>query len=976
MGFQNLKSFLQNKFNQARDGLIALDKRAICVYGLLALIVFIAASVRILRSKKGLPYVHYYDEPRIAGTALHMLKTGDYNPHYFIYGSLTMYLNLAVDVVHYFYLMGQPEGATPFLGSLEDIKTYHDTGWDWTISHPSFYLWNRWLMAAMGTASVVITYFLAREVGGHWAGILAAVLLAGLGLHIHHSASVLPNVPFSFFVLGVVLLSVLFLKGEKPVYLLGALGACGLATATKYNAALSIVVPLLALLYSAFSRSSGYRWWLWVALPLVPALAFFIGAPYAFLDLPTFLNHTGFVLRHYRIRGHENLTVEPGMTHLFLQGRAIVEDMGLWASILSVLGLAFLVSRRLGWVLVIFPAVYLTFMSRTRILYTTNLVVIQPFAAVAFGCGAVLLYKFSIRIASEKKVLRRVLVIALVLVMGGFSAQWLASVIGENWRYGTTPETRTQAIYKVNSLIESIGSQQIKVGIAEELRLHDADLMKLTAPYTISPYLDLICNSHDYDIIIGPIRCTSHDGKGKEKAQLLNRLLYEAVPENISVKETIDSNKALSLDVLSVDPGVLILTPPEAPAAQPAACGHKIPFDRMLLSREGLVEKDVLQLHEGGTVTTPAFHAIPGLYLFSWQARGSVAGGGHSQLKAILLEYAEDGKATPREEEIMELTSERASYALQFELPDSADVALKLEVTDECHLPGPGEDRNVFLESVRLTRTSDGIPFELMLISPGFVVENEVLAMRQEGAVTTPAFRTSPGSYLFRWRARGSMAGGEYSKLKATLLEYTEGGRTIPREEEIMELTSETESYALRFEMADSAAVALRLEFINDRHLPELGEDRNVFLESIGLERMSDSIPFESMLMNREFPVEHGSLGMYWAGAITTPAFHTSPGSYLFRWRARGSVAGGEHSKLKATLLEYKYMWYWYGEVIPRAEEVLELTSEVESYELRFEIADETDVALRLEFINDLQLPESGEDRNVWLEPVSLVKMP
>ena len=87
-------------------------------------------------------------------------------------------------------------------------------------------------------------------------------------------------------------------------------------------------------------------------------------------------------------------------------------------------------------------------------------------------------------------------------------------------------------------------------------------------------------------------------------------------------------------------------------------------------------------------------------------------------------------------------------------------------------------------------------------------------------------------------------------------------------------------------------------------------------------------------------------------------------------------MAGGEYSKLKVTLLEYENMWHWYGEVIPREEKVVELTSKMEPYELRFEIDGDTDVALRLEFINDLQLPEPGEDRNVWLEPVSFVKIP
>src|SRR5262245_5828184 len=71
----------------------------------LTLLVLAAALVaRVLRCSSGLPYLHEWDEPQTAGTALRIMKTGDYNPHFFNYGSLTIYLNLFVDILHYFYL--------------------------------------------------------------------------------------------------------------------------------------------------------------------------------------------------------------------------------------------------------------------------------------------------------------------------------------------------------------------------------------------------------------------------------------------------------------------------------------------------------------------------------------------------------------------------------------------------------------------------------------------------------------------------------------------------------------------------------------------------------------------------------------------------------------------------------------------------------------------------------------------------------
>src|SRR5678816_905025 len=96
------------------------------------------------------------------------------------------------------------------------IETEQDTGYHWTISHPTFYLWNRLLTALMGTGSVLIAYLLARDLYGRWSGVLAAAMLAGVDFHIEHSALVTPNVPASFFTLVAVLLGVRYVRQPSP----------------------------------------------------------------------------------------------------------------------------------------------------------------------------------------------------------------------------------------------------------------------------------------------------------------------------------------------------------------------------------------------------------------------------------------------------------------------------------------------------------------------------------------------------------------------------------------------------------------------------------------------------------------------------------------------------------------------------------------------------------------------------------------
>ena len=62
--------------------------------------------------------------------------------------------------------------------SLAEITTFIDTKWLWTLSHPTFFLFNRYMTALLGTATVVLTAVLGRRLGestgcngtGRWAG--------------------------------------------------------------------------------------------------------------------------------------------------------------------------------------------------------------------------------------------------------------------------------------------------------------------------------------------------------------------------------------------------------------------------------------------------------------------------------------------------------------------------------------------------------------------------------------------------------------------------------------------------------------------------------------------------------------------------------------------------------------------------------------------------------------------------------------
>ena len=233
-------------FNKRYPGIHHAIVKHYCT-SILILIIFFAFILRYFQLHIGLPYLYFWDEPLTASNALQILKTGDYNPHFFKYGSLMIYLNLLIDQLYRIYL-----SLTGDLASVANIRIEADTGWHWTISHPGFYFWNRFLTATMGTATVFVTYFISKSICNRWTGIISALFLSVLPIHIVHSGFVTMDVPVALFVSLVALFSILFTNHKKPIYFLWSLICVGLAIATKYNSGLAILLPIASLIYLSY----------------------------------------------------------------------------------------------------------------------------------------------------------------------------------------------------------------------------------------------------------------------------------------------------------------------------------------------------------------------------------------------------------------------------------------------------------------------------------------------------------------------------------------------------------------------------------------------------------------------------------------------------------------------------------------------------------------------------------------------------
>jgi len=104
-----------------------------------------------------------------------------------------------------------------------------------------------WISATVGTASIVLIYWLGKDLLSSAAGIAAASMLALSGLNVMYSRSLLTEPFYVFFLLSTLLASVRYLRNPStPMALFPGLAAACLQF-TKYNGALA-AVPLLAVL--------------------------------------------------------------------------------------------------------------------------------------------------------------------------------------------------------------------------------------------------------------------------------------------------------------------------------------------------------------------------------------------------------------------------------------------------------------------------------------------------------------------------------------------------------------------------------------------------------------------------------------------------------------------------------------------------------------------------------------------------------
>ena len=113
----------------------------------LGVVLLVAAILRLWAIGHGIPYAPGVDEPEIMCRVVGMMKTGDFNPHFFDYPGLYLYTQLVVAVVR--FLAGAMSGRWVSLSQ---------------VGPADFYLWGRVATATLGT----ITVYLVYQIGMRW----------------------------------------------------------------------------------------------------------------------------------------------------------------------------------------------------------------------------------------------------------------------------------------------------------------------------------------------------------------------------------------------------------------------------------------------------------------------------------------------------------------------------------------------------------------------------------------------------------------------------------------------------------------------------------------------------------------------------------------------------------------------------------------------------------------------------------------
>lgn len=309
---------------------------------------------------------HYFsfhpDEWVILGYTLGLdLPHGQVDPHFYNYGTVYLYL------LHLAILLGSTYGWITMPPDFTQYKAFS-----------GLYLTGRTLSVIAGVATCWLVWEMGKRVCGYRCAAVAAFLLAVVPLHTLHCHFLTTDATAALFTTGVLWASLILYDSGSRRALVASAVLTGLASATRYNAGLVVIAPVLALWWRA--RQHGEPW-LGRAVFLVTtsATAFLIFCPGVWLNPEEFWRDFDYEARHVR-EGHGLVFVNTGLGWVYHYWTNLRFGLGLPLLLLSTLSMVVAPASRRPQVLLLwaFVLVYYLFLGSFAVRFARYLLPILP----------------------------------------------------------------------------------------------------------------------------------------------------------------------------------------------------------------------------------------------------------------------------------------------------------------------------------------------------------------------------------------------------------------------------------------------------------------------------------------------------------------------------------------------------------------------------------------------------------------------
>lgn len=334
-------------------------------------IVVVAVVVRLWGIGYDLPYIYHPDEPVVIEIIQNMVRTGDLNPHFFGYSSLTFYLHALAYVPYYW--VGKLVG---IFQTRQDVLPLVPLTMGVTYSpFPTAILLDRLISVSFGVGVVVLTFFVAKKLScKHPIAFFAMWMVAVDTINVTHSRIVTPNIYVVFFSTATFLFSVFIYRSGKTWHYVMAGLCAGFTVACKYNGGL-IILPLLVAHFFRYGKRAMTNPNLYIA-GIASCVGFLATMPFAILDFSQFSKDLVFHAQYYRSASHPGMEGDALRWYITYMGQT-----GGVIYIFAILGIlrGLLTRSRDALLLAVFPLVYFAFISTMNIRNDRTFLPLTPF---------------------------------------------------------------------------------------------------------------------------------------------------------------------------------------------------------------------------------------------------------------------------------------------------------------------------------------------------------------------------------------------------------------------------------------------------------------------------------------------------------------------------------------------------------------------------------------------------------------------